>query len=107
MDQYESLLVGPLARRVLNAHLAGVAYGYSVCVRFIYVGLVFYIGAKFTIEYSLNSEDVFLSIYIIFTAALGAGFAMSAVPNATDARESAGQIFYMIDDKSEIDVRNS
>lgn len=107
MIKYERLLVGPLSRRVLNAHLAGVAYGYSMCIRFIYVGIVFFIGSKFTVDYNLNSKDVFFSIYIIFTSALGAGFAMSSVPNATEARESASVIFSMIDEKSEIDIREN
>lgn len=105
MAKYEALLVGPLARRVLNAHLAGIAYGYSMCVRFIYIGVVFSIGSKFTVDYNLNPQDVFFSIYIIFTSALGAGFAMSTVPNATEARESASVIFSMIDEKSDLDVR--
>lgn len=105
MVKYEKLLVGPLAQRVLNANLAGIAYGYSMCVRFIYVGIVFFIGSKFTVEYNLNPKDVFFSIYIVFTTAMGAGFAMSSVPNATEARESASLIFSMIDDKTDIDVR--
>ena len=46
MTKYESLLVGPLARRVFNAHLAGFAYGYSLCIRFVYVGIVFFIGSR-------------------------------------------------------------
>lgn len=37
---------------------------------------------------------------------MGAGFAMSSVPNATEARESASVIFSMIDEKSELDVRD-
>lgn len=100
------MLVGPLYLRIKNAHIAGVAYGYSVCVRFIYIGVVFYIGSKFTMDYKLNPEDVFKSIYVIFTSALGAGFAMSAIPNATEAKESGNTIFSMIDEKSAIDVRD-
>lgn len=106
MSKYESLLVGPLSRRVLNAHIAGLAYGYSLCIRFVYVGCVFYIGSLFTVEYNLNTKDVFFSIYIIFVAAMGAGHAVSSVPNAAEARESASVIFSMIDDKSALDVRN-
>jgi hypothetical protein len=66
---------------------------------------VFFVGSKFTVDYNLNPKDVFFSIYIIFTSALGAGFAMSSIPNATEARESASVIFSMIDDKSPLDVR--
>lgn len=107
MNKYEGLLLGPLNRRVMNAHLAGLASGYSFCARFIYIGIVFYVGSYFIKVYNLNSKDVFLSIYIIFTAAMGAGFAMSSVPSATEAKESANNVFHMIDEKSPIDVRNS
>ena len=77
MDKYESLLDGPARLRVRNAHLAGIAFGYSICIRFIYIGVVFYIGSEFIEKYDLNQEDVYMSINILFTAALGAGFAMS------------------------------
>lgn len=77
-----------------------------MCIRFVFVGIVFFIGSKLTVEYKLNSQDVFLSIYVIFTAAMGAGFAMSSVPSATQAKESAATIFAMIDDKSQLDVRD-
>lgn len=106
MEKYEGLLIKPLAKRIVNVHLVGIAYGYSMCIRFIFIGVVFFIGSKLTVEYGLNSKDVFLSIYVIFTAAMGAGFAMSSVPSATQAKESAANIFSMIDDKSEIDVRD-
>lgn len=77
-----------------------------MCTRFIYIGIVFFIASRFTIDYKLNPKDVFLSIYIIFVTAMGAGFAMSAIPSATEARESAGKVFMMIDDKTSLDVRN-
>lgn len=90
----------------MNCHLVGIAYGYSMSVRFIFIGIVFYIGSKITVDNKLDSQDVFLSIYVIFTAAMGAGFAMSSVPSATQAKESAATIFSMIDDKSQLDARD-
>ena len=48
---------------------------------------------------------MFQSIYIIFTAALGAGFALSNVPSANQAKESAQKIFTIIDEPSTLDVR--
>mmetsp|Transcript_18841 Transcript_18841/g.32183 ORF Transcript_18841/g.32183 Transcript_18841/m.32183 type:complete len:562 (-) Transcript_18841:652-2337(-) len=105
MDKYENLLEGPAKMRVRNAHIAGVAFGYSVCVRFIYIGIIFYIGSEFIKIYNLNSQDVYQSINILFTAALGAGFAMSQVPSATQAKESAKKIFSIIDEPSKLDSR--
>jgi ABC-type Mn2+/Zn2+ transport system permease subunit len=77
MTKYERLLDGPGKLRRRNAHLAGVAFGYSVCIRFIYIGVIFYIGTEFIRVYKLNSQDVYTSINILFMSALGAGFAMS------------------------------
>ena len=45
MIKYEMLLVGPLKRRVCNAMLAAIAYGYSLCIRFIFIGIVFYLSS--------------------------------------------------------------
>lgn len=37
--------------RVRNAHLAAIAFGYSMSVRFIFIGIVFYIGSIFIVRY--------------------------------------------------------
>jgi hypothetical protein len=59
MDKYEALLDGPAKKRIRNAHVAGIAFGYSICIRLIYIGIVFFIGSKFIITYELNPQDVF------------------------------------------------
>lgn len=59
MDKYEALLAGPANKRIRNAHVAGIAFGYSICIRLIYIGIVFFIGSKFIITYELNPQDVF------------------------------------------------
>jgi len=82
MDHYESMLSGPAKRKVRNAHLAGIAFGYSLCIRFIYIGVIFYAGAEMIKTYDLNEKDVFQSIVILFMAAIGAGFAVSQMPSA-------------------------
>lgn len=105
MDKYEGLLEGPANLKVRNAHFAGVAFGYSLCVRLIYIGIVFFIGSKFIVTYNLDPQAVFQSIYIIFTAAIGAGFSVSNVPSAKQAKESAQKIFTIIDEPSTLDVR--
>mmetsp|Transcript_20905 Transcript_20905/g.32382 ORF Transcript_20905/g.32382 Transcript_20905/m.32382 type:complete len:87 (+) Transcript_20905:2897-3157(+) len=85
MSHYESMLSGPAKRRVRNAHLAGIAFGYSLCIRFIYIGVIFFVGAVFITKYDLDKKDVFQSIVILFTSALGAGFAVSNMPSAKQA----------------------
>lgn len=106
MDKYEDLLTGPAEKRIRNAHIAGLAFGYSICIRLIYIGIVFYIGSQFIVTYELNPQDVFQSIYIIFTSAIGAGFSISNVPSANQAKESAQKIFAIMDEESTLDVRD-
>jgi hypothetical protein len=91
--------------RTSNARISALAFGYSLCIRFIFIGVVFYIGSIFIIQNSLETPDIYKAIYIIFTSALGAGFAMSAVPSANTAKVSAQKIFSIIDEPSNIDVR--
>jgi len=50
MSNYEKLLESPASVRVRNAHIAGLAYGYSLCVRFIFIGTIFWIASNFIIE---------------------------------------------------------
>ena len=33
MDKYEDLLSGPADKRIRNAHIAGIAFGYSICIK--------------------------------------------------------------------------
>jgi ABC-type transport system involved in Fe-S cluster assembly fused permease/ATPase subunit len=59
MEKYEKLLESPVERRIRNAHIAGVAFGYSLCVRLLYIGSVFFVGGLFIKKYDLDSKAVF------------------------------------------------
>ena len=59
MQTYENLLVGPKATRIREAHLCGIAWGYSQAVRFFFVGILFYIGSVFIVKYQLDFKNVF------------------------------------------------
>ena len=106
MEKYEKLLEGPVNLRIRNAHIAGVAFGYSLCVRLLYMGVVFFAGALLVSKYDLNPKSVFQAIFIMFATSLGAGAAVSQVPSASQARESAERIFAIVDEPSTLDVRN-
>jgi hypothetical protein len=49
MDKYEKMLQGPGDLRTTNARLAALAFGYSLCIRFVFIGIVFYIGSVFIV----------------------------------------------------------
>ena len=59
MQQYEDLLNQPMKKKIKLAHLTGVAFGYSVAMRFIMIGSLFYIGSKLIIEYGLEAKGVY------------------------------------------------
>jgi hypothetical protein len=62
----------------------GFAYGYTMSIRFFYLGVVFMIGAKFTDKIpTLSYQDVFQSIYMIFVVTIGAVFALDSTPSVS------------------------
>ena len=81
VSRFESLLVEPSAKKVKNAHLGGIFFGYSNCARMIFMGIVFYIGSQLVRKYSDKSDDIYLSIWILFSTCMGAGIALSNMPS--------------------------
>jgi ABC-type multidrug transport system fused ATPase/permease subunit len=73
----------------------------------IWVGIVFFLGTVVTRKLKYEGDDVFISIWILFSCAMGAGSSMSNVPSVKKAKESAVKIFNITDEKSTLDVRNA
>ena len=91
-----------------NAHWSGFFFGYSQFIRFGFIAFVFYIASKFICDYkSENPKDTYIGVYILFVAALGTGFAMASAPSVGKAKESARQVFEIIEEKSLIDSRDT
>ena len=82
MGNYNQMLKETAKLRVKNARIAGIAFGYSMAIRFIFIGSVFYVGTRLVVELKLNPKDVYQAIFIIFASAMGAGVAVSNVPSA-------------------------
>lgn len=51
LSQFDKLLDEPNKKGIKNAHLSGFFFGYSQCIRFIFVGVAFYIAAIFVNNY--------------------------------------------------------
>ena len=81
VSRFQQLLEEPSRRKVKNAHLGGFFFGYSNCARMLFLGIVFLIGSWLVREYSSEANDIFISIYILFSTCMGAGIAMSNVPS--------------------------
>ena len=106
IKKFEDLLVEPSEKRIRNAHIGGIAFGYSMCIRMIFLGLTFWIASEVIRKWNYNPSDVYMCINIIFSAAMGAGVSMSNIPSVSKAKHSASEIFSIVDEKSELDVRD-
>ena len=84
IKKYETLLNEQASVRIINAHLIGLAYGYTISVRFFYLGVIFLIGASFTDDL-VNYKTVFISVYMILICTMGAGFALNSAPSVSRA----------------------
>jgi ATP-binding cassette subfamily B (MDR/TAP) protein 1 len=73
LKNYETLLEIPNAKGVRNAHIGGLAYGYTNCTRYIFQGLIFYLSSLIIFKYHETAEDVYISVYLMLMSALGSG----------------------------------
>ena len=74
---------------VKAAHSGGVGFGYAYFIRFIFMGVSFYIAAVIIYKYDLAQEDNYMSVMILFMAGLGAGANLSNMPSVSKARKAA------------------
>lgn len=84
IKKYEKLLEEQASIKILNAHLIGLAYGYTISVRFFYLGVIFLIGANFTDD-PVNNKTIFVSVYMILVSTIGAEFALNSAPSVSRA----------------------
>lgn len=52
----------------------------------VFVGVVFYLGTLAIRKMHISGDNVFISIWILFSCAMGAGSSMSNVPSVTKAK---------------------
>ena len=45
LDKYSALLVIPKKAGIKKAHISGLFFGYSQAIRFVFIGIVFYVAA--------------------------------------------------------------
>ena len=106
LQKFDELLREPNMLGIKNAHVSGFYFGYGQCVRFIFIGIVFYISALFIFNEGDDPTDTYIGVYVLFTAALGTGTSLANAPSVSKAKEAAGIIFSIIDEKSDIDTRS-
>ena len=100
LGKFDELLEVPNQSGIKNAHISGFFFGYSQCVRFIFVGVVFYIAAIFINRKVENAEDSYIGVYTLFVAAIGTGVSLAQAPSVGKAKDAAKTIFAIIDEPS-------
>ena len=73
ISKYNQLLTHPNREGVKAAHQAGIGFGYAFFIRFIFLGVAFYIAANVINHWNLKSEDNYLCVFVLFMSAIGAG----------------------------------
>ena len=102
--RYQELLVIPHQSGVKRAHIQGLFFAYSQCIRFIFIAFCFYVAALLLeANPKLSSDDLYTGCYVVFVGAIGSGVSMSQMPSISKAKKSAKNVFSVIEDPSEID----
>jgi len=89
IEKYNSLLRVPKMQGVRNAHTGGIGFGYAFFIRFIFMGVAFYLASLIIWKYDLEQEDNYMSVMILFMSAIGAGMNLSNMPSVSKARKAA------------------
>ncbi len=106
LTKFDKLLEVPNMQGIRSAHVSGFWFGYSQCVRFIFIGVVFYISAIFINKKVENPQDTYIGVYTLFVAAIGTGVSLAQAPSVEKAKKAAKTIFAIIDEPSKIDTRD-
>ncbi len=80
-------------------------FGYAFFIRYIFLGISFYICALVISKWDLSFEDNYIAVNVLFMSAIGAGTNASNLPSVSKAKRSANKIFEIIYEKSKVDVR--
>lgn len=106
LEKFDSMLEEPKMTGIRQAHYSGFFYGYSQCIRYLFIGIVFYIAAVFINNYGDDQENTYICLYTLFMAAIGTGISLSSAPSVAKAKAAAEKIFAIIDEPSLLDTRS-
>lgn len=75
--------------------------------RIAFICLTYWAATKtsLTPSWGIPLKNVYYTVNIIFSAAMGAGTSMSNLPSVQKAKDSARKIFEIMDEPSKLDVR--
>jgi len=103
-QNYSDKLAGPLQLSIKTANKSGLAFGFGQFVNFGINGLVFYVAALFMRDKGLGFKDMFMAVMGVMMACMATGNALQFAPDVGSAKNSAINIFKILDTKPAIDI---
>ncbi|CDW90801.1 abc transporter family protein [Stylonychia lemnae] len=97
VQKYQDLLEEPKRMDIKHAHISGIIYGYSQCIRFLFIAFIFYLSSVFIFEYNDEPEDTYVGVYTLFVSAIGTGSLISQLPSRSKSKQAANKIFKIIE----------
>ncbi|EDV26960.1 uncharacterized protein TRIADDRAFT_54424 [Trichoplax adhaerens] len=95
-----------LRKSLIQAHVYGLAYGFSQAVIFFTYAAAFRFGAFLVANNQMNFADMFKVFSAIVFGALSLGQTSSFVPDYSKAKQSAARLFAILERESKINVEN-
>lgn len=105
LQRYNDLLIVPHESGIKRAHVSGLFFAYSQGIRFIFIAFIFLVASIFVTRLHKDPERVFIGCYVVFVGAIGSGVSMSQMPSISKAKESARQVFGIIEAASLINPK--
>ncbi|RDD41014.1 Phosphatidylcholine translocator ABCB4, partial [Trichoplax sp. H2] len=106
ISQYSNELKVMLRKSLIQAHIYGLAYGFSQAIIFFTYAGAFRFGAYLV----ANNEMTFVDMFKVFSAIVFGAFTLGEtstfVPNYAKAKQSAARLFAILERESKINVEN-
>ncbi|KAJ0403075.1 hypothetical protein P43SY_009142 [Pythium insidiosum] len=96
-DAYRQLSLRPLRRAARQAHVNGVALGFSSFAMFAVYALVFWCGGLLVQRHEISFAELMRSLMAIMLSANGVGQAASHLTDVDDAKRAADRILALVD----------
>ena len=99
LGRYHKLYTEHSGLRFGSIHIAGLSFGYSLSIRFIYLCLIFYIGSNISSNQT-ELQNTFMAILIQFITFISMSLSLSNLPSPSDGLSTSHRLFSLIDDTS-------
>ena len=107
LEKYSEKLEVPNQIAIKNGLVSGMFFGLSQLILYFFFGLIFFLAVVFAINNptEISRQDIFVTIFVVFFSAMSAGNNLYYMPDVADAKNSAANIFLVLDSKDEDQIQ--